>query len=810
MATDTQIFDSSGTWTRPADATGVSIVVRSGAGGGGGGGSGNLTGAGAGGGGGGASSSDTIILSESDIPASISVAIGAGGIGGFRGQPSHSTGGAGGDGVVTMAGNIINVPGGGHGNGGRRIDPNNEFVDGGNGGSPGGMTGGNGSFNIGSTGGAGGAGGSPGGGRGGDGGDQGDPAIDTATVSQAGSSGANGRVTITTTIQDIVSPSLPSAGPYSRVGPGNITVTLPAASDGTTPLSYSVSENDPDGTITNFIDQTRVVRVNIPSAPATLTITYTVTDDDGRSDSISINFRTTTSPPPLSAPQFSDDTGNDQSWTENTAITSITVPTASGNPTPTYAVVGSLPTGISFSTSSRVISGTPTEVGSGTITIRATNSQDSDDWTVAYAVVEDTSTPNPPSLPSTIGPYSRVGPGDISRLLPAASDGTLPLVYSVDESDPDGSISSFGVATRVIVVNIPSAPATLTVTYTVTDDDGRSDSVSVDFNATAAIPPPTTLTLPDPPNINRTEGGSVYSTPLPAASGGTTPYTYSVSGLPSFIGFNSSTRTFTGTEDSTGSWNLTYTVVDSGSPQQSASRSLTYTINAQSPSLVAPNFSDDTGNDQSWVQNVAITSINVPLASGNPTPSYSVVGSLPVGITFDTSSRIISGTPTEVGNGTITIRASNSEGDDDWTIDYVTTVAITAPLRPNRPTLTVISGTNVLATFSDPDNGGSPITSRNLRYREVNTIQWTTEINIIIPFTITGLIAGTEYEVQARVRNIIGVSPWSLSRTVTTQIGLRVGISGSYVPATLTIAKENEWKNARVWVAKNNSWQRVQ
>ena len=56
------------------------------------------------------------------------------------------------------------------------------------------------------------------------------------------------------------------------------------------------------------------------------------------------------------APSFTDSTGDDQDWTQNTAITAITVPTASGTPTPTYAVEGSLPAGIAFDTSTRVIS----------------------------------------------------------------------------------------------------------------------------------------------------------------------------------------------------------------------------------------------------------------------------------------------------------------------------------------------------------------------------------------------------------------------------------------------------------------------
>ena len=46
-----------------------------------------------------------------------------------------------------------------------------------------------------------------------------------------------------------------------------------------------------------------------------------------------------------------------------------------------------------------------------------------------------------------------------------------------------------------------------------------------------------------------------------------------------------------------------------------------------SPTLVAPNFVDDTGDAQTWTQNAAIAPITVPAASGNPTPAYEVVGS---------------------------------------------------------------------------------------------------------------------------------------------------------------------------------------
>ena len=99
-------------------------------------------------------------------------------------------------------------------------------------------------------------------------------------------------------------------------------------------------------------------------------------------------------------------------------------------------------------------------------------------------------------------------------------------------------------------------------------------------------------------------------------------------------------------------------------------------------SLTAPSFSVDTGTAQSWTLNEAITDVTVPTASGNPTPTYAVEGSLPAGIAFDTSTRVISGTPTATGSGTITIRATNSEGNADWTVAYSTAAAAAATSVP--------------------------------------------------------------------------------------------------------------------------------
>ena len=294
---------------------------------------------------------------------------------------------------------------------------------------------------------------------------------------------------------------------------------------------------------------------------------------------------TLTDDPPVVnvAPSFSDDTGDAQTWEMGTAITDITVPTADGTPAPTYAVEGSLPAGIAFDTATRVISGTPTATGFGTITIRATNSEGDADWTVDYTISAPASAPSRPVAP------------------------TLTV-------DSDTQITAVGVA----------------------PNDGGDTITSYDWRHR--------ITSPLGAWVNRSN----------------------VSNL---------TQVFTGLEAAR-TYRFQFRATNSvGDSQYSPNANAT--TDATPTTLTAPAFADDTGDAQTWTTGTAIASITVPTATGNPTPTYAAVGALPSGITFDTATRVIAGTPTAVGSGTITIRATNSEGSDDWTVAYTTNAPTT-------------------------------------------------------------------------------------------------------------------------------------
>ena len=401
--------------------------------------------------------------------------------------------------------------------------------------------------------------------------------------------------------------------------------------------SYSAS-GLPNGIL--FNTSTRVIS-GTPTSGGSGTITITATNFVGTT-TWTVAYATAGI-----APSFTDDTGNGQVWVDGTTIAPLTVAAAAGNPTPTYAATD-LPNGIAFDASTRVISGTPTAVGSGTITITATNREGSATWTVAYATtgaapifVDDTGNNQAWELGANITPLT----------VPEAV-GSPVLTYAA-RGLPNGV--RFNTSTRVISGS-PTAVGSGTITVTVTNSEG-SATWTVAYVTTDPVP-----AFADNTGDNQVwvRGASIAPITVAEATGNPTP-TYAARGLPNGVAFNTSTRVISGTPTATGSGTITVTATNS---EGTATWTVAYTITG-----TAPVFTDNTGNDQAWTLGTRITPITVAAASGNPPPTYAARG-LPNGVAFNTSTRVISGTPRTAGNGTITVVAHNSEGTATWTVAY--------------------------------------------------------------------------------------------------------------------------------------------
>jgi len=200
------------------------------------------------------------------------------------------------------------------------------------------------------------------------------------------------------------------------------------------------------------------------------------------------------------------------------------------------------------------------------------------------------------------------------------------------------------------------------------------------------------------------------------------PDSYAATGLPEGLSINTTTGVISGTPTVPG----TYSVGVSASNNQGtggASLTLTVTKNPGAPSISSSLTSTDlVGNTYSY-QIVA-----------NNTPTSYAAGSLPAGLTVNTATGLISGTPTVGGVFNVAISASNALGTDTQTL-VITINSAPVITSPTSGSLYVTNnfGYTISASFTPTSYGASNLPAG-----------WTvTSSNGVITNGSTPLTAGT-------------------------------------------------------------------
>jgi hypothetical protein len=149
--------------------------------------------------------------------------------------------------------------------------------------------------------------------------------------------------------------------------------------------------------------------------------------------------------------------------------------------------------------------------------------------------------------------------------------------------------------------------------------------------------------------------GSSYTAQLEAA-GGTAPYKWIVaSGLPAGLSIDTNTGLITGTPTQAGTSNFTVQVADSQSTPATASTSLAVTI-AYPAVAVSTAALPSASVGSVYSQALAAT-------GGNGVYAWSLAsGTLPAGLTLNASGTI-TGTPTQTGTSTFSVRVSDSQAN---------------------------------------------------------------------------------------------------------------------------------------------------
>ena len=193
----------------------------------------------------------------------------------------------------------------------------------------------------------------------------------------------------------------------------------------------------------------------------------------------------------------------------------------------------------------------------------------------AYAVDDDAGAPltlgTPPDLALTAG---RAIAG---TTLPPAGGGTGRYTYSLEGAGGAALPTwlSFNPNTRRLSGTPPTAAAAVTLDYTVNDGE---TSVPRSFTVTVNA----ALDLTAPGNQTYTAGTAIPALTLAAASGGTAPLGYTLTGLPGGLSFNGTSRRLFGTPQTAGAYTVTYRVTDANG----ASDSDTFTITVNAATVV--------------------------------------------------------------------------------------------------------------------------------------------------------------------------------------------------------------------------------
>ena len=511
----------------------------------------------------------------------------------------------------------------------------------------------------------------------------------TVTITDAVAQTVNASFTLSVTPAQIVTvQSIPSKTLTRNIVASAFTPVT--ASGGTGTLLYSISPTLPTGL--SFNTSNGLIS-GTPTLVSAL-VSYTVTVTDTLAQTSSKTFSLTVNAPLTLTTTQSVAT---KSLSQNLAATAFTPVTATGGEVPlVFAISPGLPAGLTFSSSTGQIAGTPSAASiATTYTITVTDAAAQTSSKTFILTVDAVSLTTTLAVPTTVLIQNNLA----TSFTPVTGSGGIgTLVYAISPTLPTGLTFS---TNNGLVSGTPTVISAATnYTITVTDSNNIPQSSSKTFNLT--VNPKAVVTVQAVPSTVLTQNITITPFIPVTGSGGTGTLTYALNTLlPTGLNFNTATGQISGTPGVAFSIaTYTVTVTDSNSVPQSSSKTFNLTVSAL-PALTTT-LAQATAT---LTQNTAATAfIPVTGAGGYGTIVYSINPTLPTGLSFNTANGQITGTPSILSgttNYTVTVTDGALQASNKiFSLTVNAGPIVTTALLVNQ-TLTQ----NVLATTFKPVNG---------------------------------------------------------------------------------------------------------
>ena len=256
-------------------------------------------------------------------------------------------------------------------------------------------------------------------------------------------------------------------------------------------------------------------------------------------------------------------------------------------------------------------------------------------------------------------------------------------------------------ASTGVISGTPTAAGTASFTVQVTDAANNTGTKALSIAVAAAAQPPTVTTTSLPGGT----AGTAYSTTL-QASGGTTPYSWSVSvgTLPAGLNLVALTGVISGTPTTAGTVSFTVQVKDAAN--NTATKALSIAVAAAVTPVQITTSSVPAGQ-------VGVAYSTMIQATGGTTPySWTITsGALPAGLTLSAGTGIISGTPTASGSFSFTAKVTDSTSPTAQTATKAFNLTIAAAPNPVQITTNSLPSAQVSSSYSTTlaaSNGTTP------------------------------------------------------------------------------------------------------